>query len=394
MWWIPIAVAAEPTTAALACAGRKPCVRASVHDAGHDAAGDRLEVVEIALTAADPEAGRAAAIGADSCTPYEWHLYRFHDGAVADHRLLATLCNNGYGAAGIGGDSFEVGDNLFTQSTTGGSSWRSSSSTTSRLSPFEVLAGQHIGYWSAASNQDETRFDLRTFSASGTFQVPRCGRESEDVEGWSWSGIPVVSAPGFATSDWRTAALGDCAVRVDASGAGGFVVHGPRSAAADASLAVVSPADGVLVLELRDDHLVKMAEPWTREDHVELWFGPRFDHTDHCVDEVGGAVQYAVPVDDAPAIRVGDHGPPPPTVERVWVGDVLRMRLTLPEGLGRPKEPSAWEWVTVVYSDSDDGHGQERLIATSQLVHGDGRTLGRWWWTRRECRVEGGVLVH
>lgn len=83
------------------------------------------------------------------------------------------------------------------------------------------------------------------------------------------------------------------------------------------------------------------------------------------------------------------HGKPKkkPRVEVARDGNVVRMRVKLPQ-------PAPM--VAFVYSDSDDGRSQERLISTSSLEFGKNHTLGR---TRRVahedalCRLEDSKLV-
>ena len=77
-----------------------------------------------------------------------------------------------------------------------------------------------------------------------------------------------------------------------------------------------------------------------------------------------------------------------PQVEVARAGKAIRLRVTFEaDTLPRP-------WFTAVYSDSDDGVHQKRLIATSALVFGQ-------WWTFGEapdgeegkaCTVARGVL--
>jgi len=57
-----------------------------------------------------------------------------------------------------------------------------------------------------------------------------------------------------------------------------------------------------------------------------------------------------------------------PTAELEVKGSLVRVRLRLPEGV--------WQAITVVYSDSDDGVKQERLLATSQFAFPQAATLG------------------
>jgi hypothetical protein len=82
-----------------------------------------------------------------------------------------------------------------------------------------------------------------------------------------------------------------------------------------------------------------------------------------------------------------------PRVERAEAKDaqgqnVLRFKIELPR---------AYPSLTVVYSDTDDGQKQKRLIATSALKFGDALTLGATKIIpedRGSCRIADGALEY
>jgi hypothetical protein len=112
-------------------------------------------------------------------------------------------------------------------------------------------------------------------------------------------------------------------------------------------------------------------QSWLYGDHFEVWLGPG-DGDSHCEDGSLEPTQWAVlpsgevikahgPATQAPRVEVrqGAKG----SAQAKWMTAILRFA-------ERP------ERITVVYSDSDDGRSQKRLIATSPLVFGKNETLG------------------
>jgi hypothetical protein len=169
--------------------------------------------------------------------------------------------------------------------------------------------------------------------------------------------------------------LGSCAAR--ATAAGPHLAHGAPGAAADAALWALLVGETTLLIDLADDTWVEAPAAggsWLHEDHVELWLSaeePSATHDWDCGPQQGGpgAVQWAVRLDGSviPAHRAA--GQPAPTARRVAGGPAGRARLQI-------TLPAAPAGLTVVYSDSDDGRRQERLVATSALRFGDPRSLG------------------
>ena len=199
--------------------------------------------------------------------------------------------------------------------------------------------------------------------------------------------IPRPSLPDtFVADGWKTTGLGRCAARV--GGDRGFIVHGAKGTAADASMRIVFSSQGDVFVEVTDDRFVTGAKSWVKDDHLEIWAATPPDSA--CIDPSAksAAVQWGIRVTDG---QVFPGAGPPVTTPKVDVARVndrtVRLRIAFaPSAVPGPR-------FTVVYSDSDDGTHQERLIATSQLVFGK-------WWTLGEapdndgpsCTIVGGAL--
>jgi hypothetical protein len=134
---------------------------------------------------------------------------------------------------------------------------------------------------------------------------------------------------------------------------------------------VVMSSGGVLFVEVIDDHVVPTAKTWVKADHLELWrvlTDESSGRSSGCFqpDPNAKALQWAIGFDGQVHKA---HGAPVanPTVRVTPTERGARFRIVLPdEGKG----------LTVVFSDSDDGARQKRLIATSQLEFGRTWTIG------------------
>jgi hypothetical protein len=177
--------------------------------------------------------------------------------------------------------------------------------------------------------------------------------------------IPRVKLPApFLANGWRTTALGRCAARVD--GENGFTIHGAKGPAADTSMRALFSTGGDVFVEIRDDHFVTGGKSWVADDHLEIWMR---DGSVQCVDPKGKspAWQWGIRVLDGKVFAGFGDPVPAPSAEVQRAGDVVRLKINMREVLA--SGPS----FTVVYSDSDDGRHQKRLIATSALEY------GKWW---------------
>ena len=176
---------------------------------------------------------------------------------------------------------------------------------------------------------------------------------------------PELPEP-FLADGWKTTALGRCAARV--GGDRGFTIHGASGADADASMRVVFSSQGDLFVEVTDDRIVGGGKSWVKDDHLELWAATPPERG--CVDpsEKSPALQWGIRVTDGQVFAGFGSPAAAPKVE-VARADARTVRLRVrfdPNTLPGPR-------FTLVYSDSDDGVHQERLIATSPLA------FGKWW---------------
>ena len=142
----------------------------------------------------------------------------------------------------------------------------------------------------------------------------------------------------------------------------------------DSSFRAVMTTDRTLFIEISDDRFVGPSADWVNEDHLEIWLsneeGPESGkcfEKDHTPD----LVQYGIRLIDGTVFPAFGHPKEPLMVERAEDTDaddkpVVRLKIKLPE----------FKAITVVYSDSDDGKAQKRLIATSPLKFGKRLTLG------------------
>ena len=126
---------------------------------------------------------------------------------------------------------------------------------------------------------------------------------------------------------------------------------------------------GVLFVDVTDDHWVPAAKSWVKADHLELWRAVgEPSHPSGCFqpDPNAKALQWAVGL-DGQVYKAHGHPAPRPRSASPRTDQGARFRIVLPdEGKG----------LTVVYSDSDDGARQKRLIATSSFQFGRPWTIG------------------
>ncbi|WP_257450905.1 hypothetical protein [Archangium lipolyticum] len=354
------------------CAKREPCTVAETLDAGKDSRGNSLQVKRLDLGWADVETssgfiGRKFGPGGrkakgsranGQCEAAEWWLVRSGQPA----QLLLSVCNDGYGAAGVGQDSVTVTDNLFSHEQTGGSRERWSQSRTVQLSP------------------------LLPMSESRRSSVPSEGEAKEDGESWDFEALRGEVARAASTCEageaspgerllpylpqvqvdkaylqggWKTAGLGACGFEA------GHVLLGNQDDPKDAALKALLVAPDTLLVEVHDDKWTGPSAKWLADDHVELWLAPQ------APQELTGCGK---PTDaQKPAqwgIRIADgqvfpaFGSPKQTLQ------VERAELPGKRGYRLLMKLPPFKGIAVVYSDSDSGKKQELMLATSPVKFG------------------------
>lgn len=391
------------------CDDREPCEEMDRWQAGRVDATS-LTVFELALHDRGEE-GREPNL--HDCAPFEYWLVESRDGAMTDHIRLQRVCNDGYGARGMGEDGVEVERNRFVHTQTGGSNWMWNTSNVVRLSPLRVLEEHRSGEWALDVNRKSESWDWTRPAGGVNWTAPHCDEREEDGGRHGYEPehgeyrfdylMQIQLDDPFRDRQWRTTNLEGCSLQVDSRGndldaddgeqfGSGYVTHGEPTDPGEASFRAVMGSESTLYLEIQDSEWITGADRWIHDDHVEIWTGPFIGYMTHCL-EPDAPSQWGVSLfEDAVHSGYNDPDPDALSVQRHEVGDgddpdAVRIKIefeTPPEAL------------TVVYSDTDDGESQDRLIATSELRHGDAASLGQ---TREiapdeaRCRIVDGQLV-
>lgn len=367
--------------------------------------------------AGDDGAGGARDPEAEDCRPYEYHLIVHTHGKIRARQLLSEACNNGYGAAGVGEDAIAIDakEKTFAHTRNGGSAWRWGKDITVGLDPLRVVSAGTSTFWTLDEDGTSASADWNydTLQGKENWSIPDCeGRRKEEEarkrdgggntdnfpssKSYEAAVIPRVQLPAaFLRDGWRSIGLGDCGALVDGD-EHGYAVYGGKGKAADAAMRVVAAKDGPLFVEVSDDRWTAAGKTWVKEDHIELWLAPSGPGSTQCMCEGPPAPdasrQWGIRISDGQVFPAFGSPEPLAGVEVVRSGRAARARIPVGEWL---KGDGASTSVTVVYSDSDDGVRQKRLIATSQIERGQELSLGHLRDIDPQettCVVKGGAL--
>ncbi|MEO1226769.1 MAG: hypothetical protein AAFX92_21340 [Pseudomonadota bacterium] len=121
------------------CQGRETCELIATHAAGVGENGTVLTVLELGFAAEDgpDDGGWGCRFDADGYEGGREYWLVTDDGVPPDR--LATICNDGYGAAMVGEDYLAFGDNRMDQERYGGSAWRWVDAISMSLRPRRLL---------------------------------------------------------------------------------------------------------------------------------------------------------------------------------------------------------------------------------------------------------------
>lgn len=362
------------------CAQREPCRVIETHEAGKDATGQPLRVKRLSLGWLNAEVAREAinrkfspgrkAEGSrenGECEATEWWLVR----SGQPDQLLLTVCNDGYGSAGVGKDDVRVGENLFSYEQSGESNKRWSFAYTLRLSPLALVhSSQWVAPVEAPENKRGHSWDVTRLRGEEVVPAPSCPGGAPSPGKRTLPYVPLIQMEkSYLQGGWKTAGLGSCALEAET------LVLGTREDPKDAGLKVVLAERETLLLEVRDNRWTgPTGTKWLSDDHVELWLGPKVPQ------ELMGcgnpqpeqrAVQWGIRIADGQVFP--GHGAPKQklAVEKVEIREPAglvgyRLKVTLPK---------AFRSLAVIYSDSDEGKKQERMLATTPLKFARPETL-------------------
>ncbi len=401
---LPIVAGIDPAAAqartdiATMCKDRKPCALVNATPAGKDAQGRALTVVELNLGPKNPDND-----GGDerfNCRPYAREFWLRIAGVAAPRRVL-SLCNDGYGASGVGEDDVKIAPNRLVHSQQGGSAWRWNTGHTVELSPLRVLSQEACSYHNVNIGYSLSQWDWRRFAGEQRWFPQACkdgDKRADDKARPDWCDArrathrhALIPRLDGAMPAGAPAHLGSCASAFDESGQRGFVTFGkPRPRGAEMRVLMTSARD--LIVSVTDTAFAAGTASWLNDDHVEVWIG-----TDHsglsCNDSTIKLTQWAIGLDGKVNHGAGDRSSPPEVVARAARSVGGRQQVTL--HLRLPAIENDYQRaVTVVFSKSEGGK-QARLTATSPVKRGDETTLSS---VRKlepkaaRCEVRGGQL--
>lgn len=378
----------------LICGATTPCILTDLQPA-KDPAGTLhiAEVAFIADAATNPRWKEAKVDDPGNCNPWSLFLVDASKTPLSATKV-ADFCNDGYGAAFLGEDRWEVQDGRLSVTIVGGSNWRWGETKILDLKTLQVIAKNTDGYW-APFHQifEEHTWDFQKFAGKSTWSVLVCETEETTLENQSVIIPSLTLPPDFVGSTWKTTSLGSCAATLDSSAKHGFVVHGQPAldGSNDATMKIIASDDGHLFVEILDDQLrASTTGKWIHADHLELWVSPnylpRMQH--ECVnpEDKTGTWQWGIDALDGTVHTAFGKPPHALHAERVAIPGGVRFKVKLP-----PDTRS----LAVIYSDSDDGQSQERLLATSTFKFARLHTMASltpFDAKNITCTTEGGAL--
>lgn len=291
------------------CGDRKTCVVATVHDAGSAASGT-LGVAELHFGLADKpdDAPDEGCIAGDYETRDGGVEYWLLEGDTPPH-LLLHLCNDGYGASGVGEDEVTVSPNRFIHRQYGGSASRWEETTTMSLSPLQLVNVRSCSFHTLIPGSGRLADIDPVARIARSVAVPTDPTKAEDEadENGEEVGCPewpekaaftptpaegliagydlpmhIVAGDSIAlpAEGWT---LGDCGFAMATDGRNGFVVFGqPAAPAETAEIKALAIADNELILQVYDPTAAAAAaaaagKSWIHGPHVELWLAPDWD---------------------------------------------------------------------------------------------------------------------
>jgi len=369
---------------AAVCQDRTPCTLSPlIHDAGLQ--GDvAIHVAEVVLKTSWSDWRRPSKAG---CVPVEvWVVYT--RGVVLERATrLLKRCIDGLGPDGWA--DLKVGQNhrlaFVTHDTTPEVITREE---IWQLRPLRLLEEQITTSSDTGAMIQTTHWRWDAFRGTVRRALPKCKTpDTTSTMAHTYTLVPEVRVnAAFLKEEWRTTSLGSCSLTIDGTAQRGHLIHGPPGIAEDATMRLVWLGKRTLLVEIDDDQWHDGERTWLYDDHLELWLSHA---PSACVDAKAPLYQFGIRVTDGAVFHALGTKGTFPLVERVSVSpNRVRLKIFLPK-------PLPTDGFTVVYSDSDKGHRQDRLIGTSALKFRDAGTLGERFKVasqRAWCRVHKGRL--
>jgi hypothetical protein len=406
---ISCAAAAAPMLSAAQkaaiCGKRSTCKLVAIHNAG------KLQVAEVLFGVKDkpddaPDEGCKTASGEDPAnggTEY-WLL----NGAKPTNVL--SLCNDGYGAAGMGEDSVSFSANRMVHVQNGGSSWRWDSTDTLSLVPLRILSQSSCSFHNVEpATGTVAQVDFVHFRAAEIRKNPaaKWGDDEDtigcpDVKPAAFANLKPIPAarlvadypllmPGNANDPVlqtipNGTTLGSCAITLSTDGANGFLTFGAPADATHAAWVRVLAIDSKrLMLQIYDPLAAPppAGKSWISGAHAEVWQSNTYDVSEGAPkrSELG---QIAVDLNGT-VHTLGQAKPP--SVKRWTATDekgrrVTVLLLTWPDDILT---------AALSYSQAEGGK-QARLVTTVAMARGVPMAMPTIFGMQNECSLRGGRL--
>jgi hypothetical protein len=365
------------------CGTRASCDVVDITAAGRSAGGAALAIAKVHLGIEDKsqDAPDEGCIEEDSDRRDGGVEYWLIEGNAWPRQIL-KLCNDGYGASGVGGDKVEIGDNSLIHTQSGGSNDRWDTMRVMQLSPLRSkrLAGcSFLASDPRVATATET--DVATLTTRVVAVDDQWGRDDQPATaddtispcpqvGKAWVAEPApgllagLAIPQIASRDFASGTvLGSCAAHIGTEARPGFLVFGTLDPQRRPELWIAALDRQTLVVQVFDPKPNPASAAWVAGDHVEVWT-TGFDPELHNRPNPKLVKQIGVGLDGS--VHRGVGNPAPPKVKR-WEGRDDR---------GRPVSVLLLRWadkealvpgVSVVYSQADNAR-QARLLATAGIV--------------------------
>ena len=399
---IPAAAAdLSPDQKSAICGSRASC-KVTLSDAGQGKQQEALTVVEARFALTDkskdaPDEGCVNDSGdADAPDHDGGHEFWLIAGSAAP-KLLLALCNDGYGAAGMGEDDIKVTPNMITWEQAGGSNWRWDVTKEIRLSPLAVVHEMSCTYNTLGPETAQImEINNREMWARSVGYVagwhPKNDDETGDCPDWpngpdatlptgpdlaGGTAIPEPNAgqgsDGQGVPLPEGTALGDCALPLTTDGLHGFLVFGKAAdAASSATIRAAKDTERSLLVQVYDPTAAAelssgKAKNWIGQPHIEIWTDEPGDNGDPDAKPFMAYRQFAVGLDDKtyPGVGYGAKDTLPAVTH--WAAkdeqgrDVTLYRIVWSEDT----DPPAFG-LGVVYSQAQGGK-QARLVSNAQI---------------------------
>jgi hypothetical protein len=241
---------------------------------------------------------------------------------------------------------------------------------TLQLSPLRRVSEGSRNFFSAAPEAENGEYwDFEELRGEVVRAAPECAEGEPSLGERTLPYLPQVQVEkSFLQEGWKQAGLGACGSEA------GYFLLGTQDDPKNAALKALLVAPDTLLVEVRDNRWTGPSAKWLVDDHLELWLGPRSPQ------ELTGCgkpppdqrpVQWGIRITDGKVFPA--YGAPKQklSVERAEIPGPkgpagYRLKILL---------PTAFQGISVVYSDSDKGKKQEVMLATSPLQFARPETL-------------------